>query len=122
MFRVKSISRENTHVVRSEFMENVFVSYEYPNADMGNGNNLWDMMVEEDSFEYVVVSNNQQFGNFHRFMIYQDTAFELVHADGVSSLYLSRNERNNKLIEELAYNKGERDVFQDFTAVEMKKP
>jgi hypothetical protein len=103
-----------------QFMEAVFISYEYPAADMGGGVALWDKMVEEDSFSFVVVSNNQQFGNFHRFLTHDNDNYELVYADGVASLYLPRTEENKKTIETFGYNKGKKDVFRDFTPVKSR--
>lgn len=109
-------------IFTQKFMSNVFDSYVYPDAQMPDGSSLWNAMVKEDSFEYVIVSNNQQFGNFHRYLIYQDSSYNLVYADGVASVYLARNERNIDLINELAYNNGEKDVFHNFTEVKTNGP
>lgn len=100
------------------FMRNVFTAYEYPDIPLENGSILWDAMVQEDSFDFVVMSNNEQFMNFNRFLTYRDSKYELVHADGVTSTYLSTKYAN--LVDSLGYKNGERDVFESFQDIETK--
>ena len=99
-----------------KFMENVFVSYENPGIELEDGSTLWDVMVEADSFNYVVMSNNIQFANFNRHLLYNDPNYELVFADGVASVFLSTSKYPD-LIDSLGYNNGDRDIFMNFTDV-----
>jgi len=95
------------------FMENVFIAYENPTIPLESGATLWEAMVGADSFNYIVMSNNEQFATFNNNLIYNDPNYELVFADGVTSVFLSA--KYQSLVDSLGYKNGNRDIFQNFT-------
>ena len=107
------IDLRDLDIYSQKFMENVFRAYSYPDSPLQSGETLFDYMDGIDRFEYVLVLNGPQFNRFNKYMIHQDRKFELVYADGLSSLYLRNTEKHAALIEKYGYKNG-REIFNEF--------
>lgn len=84
-------------VFEQKFMENVLLSYQYPNAPVQGGKTLFQLMDEVDQFKYAVIVNKREFTPILRYL-QKRKDFVLCYADPVSSVFLRRTEANRDII------------------------
>jgi hypothetical protein len=86
-------------VFEKQFMQNVILSYGYPDLPTQSGKPLFRFIDEADSFNYVLIGNKPEFYPLQKFLSYSDSTYVLVYADPVASLFLKKNEANKTMIE-----------------------
>ena len=96
----------------------------YPSVFLKNNLMLYDMpdkvfpLADGDmTFDYVSILNNQMMFNTNRYLI-QNSTFDLVYGDALSSLYLRNNENNRTVIEKYGLKAGKKDVFRSRTPIQ----
>lgn len=105
-------------VFESKFMENVLLSYQYPNAPVQGAKDLFTLMDQVDTFNYAVLVNKSQLKPIISYLN-KSKSFQLCYADPVSSLYLRNTSEHSDLISRFK-DKDHSDIFHGYQ--EYKSP
>lgn len=108
------IDLRDLDIFSGTFMDNVLMSYQYPNRKTKSGKTLFALMEEADTFSYALLVNKPEFTPIHRYLN-QNSSYKLVYTDLVCSIYLKNNLENQQHIE--ASPKGFKNIFSPLSSV-----
>ncbi|NNF02117.1 MAG: hypothetical protein HKN22_05495, partial [Bacteroidia bacterium] len=114
------IDLRDLDIFPAEFFRNNMLIYQQPQTLVQGGKTLWDLIVAEDDYNFIVLTNKPNIQGLQRHLVNNDNRYELVFADNVCSVYLKNSEENSELIRKFGLSEGN-DVYHLLKPIKTSK-
>ena len=111
------IDLRDLDIFPAEFFKNNILIYSSPTTVVQGGMQIWDYIVKEDNYNYIVLNNKPNISPLQRHLVHNDDRYELVFADPVASVYLRTSVENAELLDQFSFSNG-KDVFREYQQIE----